>query len=111
MDASFLVFYCIAKVSDQDSVPADDDENIPSHKKLNCICWEVFLTLLNKYCGKTENASIRPCLQALDRFYEAVMQAILRHINFDGRAAAQLHTLRQEITDSMFMLDIFLFII
>lgn len=24
--------------------------------------------------------------QALDRFYEAVMQAILRHINFDGRA-------------------------
>lgn len=27
------------------------------------------------------------CLQALERFYEAVMQAILRHINFDGRAA------------------------
>lgn len=30
-----------------------------------------------------------PCLsalQALERFYEAVMQAILRHINFDGRA-------------------------
>lgn len=28
------------------------------------------------------------CLQALERFYEAVMQAILRHINFDGSAAA-----------------------
>lgn len=28
------------------------------------------------------------CLQALERFYEAVMQAILRHINFDGMAAA-----------------------
>lgn len=27
------------------------------------------------------------CLQALERFYEAVMQAILRHINFDGKAA------------------------
>lgn len=75
------------------------------------MCWEVFGTLLNKYCGKTENASICPCLQALDRFYEAVMQAILRHINFDGSAAAQLHTLRQEITDSMFMLHNFLFII
>lgn len=24
-------------------------------------------------------------LQALDRFYEAVMQAILRHVNFDGK--------------------------
>lgn len=31
--------------------------------------------------------SLSFCLQALERFYEAVMQAILRHINFDGRAA------------------------
>lgn len=70
------------------------------------------LTLLNKYCGKTENGGtyVSLCLQALDRFYEAVMQAILRHINFDGSAAAQEHTLRQEITDGVFMLHIFLFI-
>ena len=27
------------------------------------------------------------CSQALERFYEAVMQAILRHINFDGSAS------------------------
>lgn len=26
------------------------------------------------------------CLQGLEKFYEAVMQAILRHINFDGKA-------------------------
>lgn len=31
--------------------------------------------------------------QALERFYEAVMQAILRHINFDGSAAVtHVHT-------------------
>lgn len=76
------------------------------------MCWEAFLTLPNKYCGKTENGEkyVSLCLQALDRFYEAVMQAILRHINFDGSAAAQEHTLRQETTDSMFMLHFFLFI-
>lgn len=31
-------------------------------------------------------------MQALERFYEAVMQAILRHINFDGRAARLTHS-------------------
>lgn len=44
------------------------------------------------------------CLQALERFYEAVMQAILRHINFDGRAAVvdqQTHTLTHTSTVSL----------
>ena len=37
--------------------------------------------------------SLSLCLQALERFYEAVMQGILRHINFDGKAAVHSHTL------------------
>lgn len=38
--------------------------------------------------GRRHFECLSLCLQALERFYEAVMQAILRHINFDGSAAA-----------------------
>lgn len=45
---------------------------------------------------KCINHGLFLCLQALERFYEAVMQAILRHINFDGSAAVvDEHTFAQ----------------
>lgn len=46
----------------------------------------LFLFFFLKERRKVKYLSV--CLQALERFYEAVMQAILRHINFDGSAAA-----------------------
>lgn len=58
------------------------------------MCWEVFpctheLDFTEQILWKNRKCKyLSLCLQALDRFYEAVMQAILRHINFDGRAAA-----------------------
>lgn len=39
------------------------------------------------YLSRRLMSNLSLCLQALERFYEAVMQAILRHINFDGSAA------------------------
>lgn len=58
------------------------------------MCWEVFLCtheldFTEQILWKNRKCKyLSLCLQALDRFYEAVMQAILRHINFDGSAAA-----------------------
>lgn len=84
------------------------DNNIPNHTKNYCIC-----KLLGGFLVQLRNESTSPlyvyifsflkrkednlnvcalCLQALERFYEAVMQAILRHINFDGSAAAEINT-------------------
>lgn len=40
----------------------------------------------NRHCLQASPQWLSSTPQALERFYEAVMQAILRHINFDGTA-------------------------
>lgn len=81
------------------------NNNIPNPTKNDCICKPLggflvkLLEVLHLLCicvfffkkERTKCKYLPLCLQALERFYEAVMQAILRHINFDGSAAAQIN--------------------